>query len=177
MSPGGIFNIVQPAPCIVAEVSDRLVEMKHERTRLLLDRETGGLLMLGEGWANVNPGEPTPLFSIDFKLPGERRVVRVDPQSVTEIIAEYDDSRGWLWRPQEPQEVITAPRSSIGGTFASIPAMAVSPVGSTVALVGATADDEPGSSRPIAGCPSHRGSARTHDTCSRPPPRGKARTR
>lgn len=131
VSPGGIFNIVQPAPCIVAEVSDRLVEMKHERTRLLLDRETGGLLMLGEGWANVNPGEPTPLFSIDFKLPGERRVVRVDPQSVTEIIAEYDDSRGWLWKPQEPQEVITAPRSVevADGRFAATWAFAVEGMG------------------------------------------------
>ncbi|MFW5869260.1 MAG: hypothetical protein ACOCX2_15650, partial [Armatimonadota bacterium] len=92
--PSGFDNVLQPPPLLTAQVSDRLVEMGDEHTRLLLDRETAGLLMVGEFEATANPGTPHPLFSIDFKLPGERRKVRVDPVSVTEIIAEHDETRG-----------------------------------------------------------------------------------
>ncbi len=104
-------SILSTYPSVTAEVTERCVEMLDGNTRLLLDRETAALLMVAERGAISSPSEPRPLFSIDFKLPGERRVMRVDPESVTEFLAEYDENRGWPWKPQVPQEVTTAPQS------------------------------------------------------------------
>jgi hypothetical protein len=53
---------------------DRLIELKDEETRLLLDRETGGLLLVENlltGEAVVNPGRPRPPFGADLRKPGE----------------------------------------------------------------------------------------------------------
>jgi len=104
-------DILSFPPNVTVEVDDRLVELLSGNARLLLDRETADLFVLAGRGAVVSPSEPAPLFSIDFKLPVERRKVRVDPNSVTEIIAENDENRGWLWNEQEPREVVTAPQS------------------------------------------------------------------
>ncbi|MEA3402697.1 MAG: hypothetical protein U9R79_15765 [Armatimonadota bacterium] len=99
----------------VAEVDEsRYVELHSGRTRLVLDGETAGLFLVQDaesGEAIAMPGRPQPLISVDFKRAGQRRKVRVDPEGVTELIAEHDERRGWLWQEQEPQPAITEPRS------------------------------------------------------------------
>ncbi len=112
----GISSIMREGNlALVAEVDDeRYVQLESGRTRLVLDGETAGLFLVQDsetGEAVSMPGRPVPLISVDFKRPGERRKVRVGPVSVTEVIAEHDERRGWLWQEQEAQEVATEPRS------------------------------------------------------------------
>jgi len=63
------------------------------------------------GEAVAYPSVARPLIAIDFKLAGERRIVRVDPVSMTEVPIELVEKRGWVQQPQEPQAVETPPRS------------------------------------------------------------------
>ncbi|MGC9319691.1 MAG: hypothetical protein ACP5KN_16790, partial [Armatimonadota bacterium] len=112
----GTSSIVREGSlALVAEVDDRrYIELQSGRTRLVLDGETAGLFMVQDaetGEVIAMPGRATPLLSVDLKRAGERRKLRVDPEGVTEIIAEHDEQRGWLWREQQPQPVITEPRS------------------------------------------------------------------
>ncbi len=112
----GISSIARAGePALVAEVDDaRYAQLDSGRTRLVFDAQTAALLMVQDaetGQAVAYPSVARPLIAIDFKLAGERRIVRVDPVSVTEVPIELVEKRGWLERPEEPRPVETPPRS------------------------------------------------------------------
>lgn len=103
------------ALALVAEVDDaRWAELVSGRTRLVFDAQTAGLFLVQDtetGEALVYPSVARPQIALDFKLAGERRVVRVDPESVTEVPIELVENRGWVQQPAQPRTVATPPRS------------------------------------------------------------------
>ncbi len=87
-----------------AEVDpNRCIQLAHGDTRLVFDRETGGLFLMENtktGDAVVAPGRPRPIVAIDFKKTGEGKWTRISPEGVTPRVAKPNPRRKGRWIEQ-----------------------------------------------------------------------------